>query len=140
MNIGFEPLSNKHNIRRDSRDVIVQRITTKPHLVVAYAWIMYSAILYGGREISAQLLLAGPEFWGLSASELHSGKRPCPLSFWHVDDEAAVKIKLRTCISDVDHFLTAQEQQDILDEAIEIFNMFEMTTRSLDQKAALMRT
>ncbi|KAJ5123607.1 hypothetical protein N7448_009704 [Penicillium atrosanguineum] len=139
MEIGLETSPHEHNMRSEIRSDIIRRITMKPHLVVAYAWVMYSAILYGGREISALLLTAGPGFWGLSATELRSGKMPCPLSFWHVDDAATVKVRLRTCIEEADHLLTAQEQQDILDEAIEIFNMFEMTTTSLDQQAALMR-
>ncbi|CEJ54027.1 hypothetical protein PMG11_00352 [Penicillium brasilianum] len=110
------------------------RIQDKPHILVAYMWIMYSALLYGGRDIRALLLKAGPEFWGLSLAEIRSQRRiPCPLSFWHVEDDGDVKAKFRAGMSDVDRLLSVLEQQDILEEAGKIFEILEVLTRSLDE-------
>ncbi|KAJ5363823.1 uncharacterized protein N7496_009536 [Penicillium cataractarum] len=115
----------KHELRN--------RIQDKPHILVAYVWIMYSALLYGGRDIRAILLKAGPEFWGLSVAEINPQRRiPCPLSFWHINDEAEVKGKFRAGMTDVERLLSATEQQDILDEAGRIFGILEILTRSLD--------
>lgn len=112
---------------------LYQNIMDRPHLLVAYIWILYSAILFGGREISAQLLKAGPEFWGLSVADFSSTRTPPPLSFWNIDDNAVVRSKLRDRMTKVDHLLTSQERQDILNESSEIFRKFEIITASLDE-------
>lgn len=93
---------------------------------------MYS-VLYGGRDIRTLLLKAGPEFWGLSVPEINSQRRvPCPLSFWHVDDDGDVKGKFRAGMTDVERLLSAAEQQDIWDEAGRIFGILEVFTKSED--------
>lgn len=70
------------------------------------------------------LLKAGPEFWGLSGAEIFSRRRiPCPLSFWHIDEEGEVKAKLRPRMVDAERCLSVREQQDILDEAGRTFGM-----------------
>jgi hypothetical protein len=105
----------------------------KPHILVAYIWVLYSAILFGGREICTQLLKAGPEFWGLSVADFASERTPSPLSFWNIDDNMAVRAKLRDRILKADHLLTSQERQDVLLESKEIFRKFESITTSLDE-------
>lgn len=105
----------------------------KPHLLVAYIWVMYSAILFGGREIRAQLLKAGPEFWGLSVKDFASERTPSPLSFWNIDDNIAVRAKLRDRILKADRLLTFQERQDVLNESKDIFRKLELITTSLDE-------
>lgn len=118
---------------------IHQRIQDSPHILVAYVWIMYSALLYGGRDIRALLLKAGPDFWGLSAAEISFHRRiPCPLTFWHIDDEGDVKGRFRARMTDVELCLSAREQQDILDEAGRVFGTLEMLTRNLDEDAKLL--
>ncbi|KAJ5157017.1 uncharacterized protein N7482_008117 [Penicillium canariense] len=127
---------NDWNAGRQVRQEIHRRILDKPHILVAYIWIMYSSMLYGGRVIRAQLLKAGPDFWGLSAAELSPHRRtPCPLSFWQIDDDVGVKVKFRVRVAEVEQFLSSREQQDIFEEARAIFGMFEMLTRSLDEEA-----
>ncbi|RAK97672.1 biliverdin-producing heme oxygenase [Aspergillus ibericus CBS 121593] len=72
------------------RRYINTRIQEKPHLIVAYAWIMYSAVFNGGRWIRGLLCDAGPEFWGLQEGKLHvweEGRFPPPLSFWQIEGE-----------------------------------------------------
>lgn len=117
------------------RRYIDQHVRKKPHLLVAWIWILYSAILYGGREIQAQRFKAGPEFWDLSGKELKARRTPCPLSFWHIDDASAVKNKFRALILHVDHLLTREEHQDILEESLHIFQKLKLLTLSLDEEA-----
>lgn len=117
----------------EMKNDIYERVMKKPHLLVAYTWIMYSAILFGGREICAQLLKAGPEFWGLSDADFTSSRTPSPLSFWNIDDYMAVRTKFRERILKADALLTSQERQEILDESGEIFRKFELMTTSLDE-------
>ncbi|OKP12456.1 hypothetical protein PENSUB_1822 [Penicillium subrubescens] len=112
---------------------IRHRIQDKPHILVAYVWIMYSALLYGGRDIRTLLLKAGSDFWGLSVVEITSQRIPCPLSFWHIDNDGEVKAKYRARMTDVESLLSAREQNDILEEAMRIFGTLEELTRSLDE-------
>jgi hypothetical protein len=87
------------------------------------------------------LLKAGPEFWGLSLAEISSQRRiPCPLSFWHVEDDGDVKAKFRAGMSDVDRLLSPLEQQDILDEGGKIFEILEVLTRGLDEDVKVSNT
>lgn len=132
-----EPLQTRDYGRHIAQDII-RRIQAKPHILLAYVWILYSALLYGGRDIRTVLLRAGPEFWGLSGAELTSPRRiPCPLSFWHVDEEGEVKVKLRARMVDAERCLSVREQQDILDEAGRIFGKLEFLTGRLDEDARL---
>jgi hypothetical protein len=133
----IEPLKTRDYGRHIAQDII-QRIQEKPHILLAYVWILYSALLYGGRDIRTMLLKAGPEFWGLSGAEMTSQRRiPCPLLFWHIDDEGEVKVKLRARMVDAERCLSVREQQDILDEAGRIFGTLEMLTGRLDEDVRL---
>ncbi|KAF3393840.1 hypothetical protein F1880_004962 [Penicillium rolfsii] len=131
--------SNNDHDRDSGRRVgqeLRYRVRDRPHILVAYVWIIYSALLYGGRDIRSLLLKAGPDFWGLSVAEMTSHQRlPCPLSFWHIDDDAEVKAKFRVRMTDAERLLSAREQDDVLDEAIRIFQTLEELTRSLDEDA-----
>ncbi|KAJ5116557.1 heme-binding peroxidase [Penicillium angulare] len=117
------------------REYLNHEVRGKPHLLVAWIWIIYSAILYGGYEIQAKLLKAGAEFWDLSEKELKSSRTPCPLSFWHIDGAATVKKKFRTLMVDANRLLTRSEQQEVIDESLRIFKKLERLTLSLDEEA-----
>lgn len=126
---------NGRDTGRRTREEIHHRIQDKPHILVAYVWIMYSALLYGGRDIRTLLLKAGSDFWGLSMAEMTSQRIPCPLSFWHIDNDGEVKAKFRARMTDAERLLSAREQEDVLDEAMRIFGTLEELTRSLDEDA-----
>ncbi|KAJ5219740.1 hypothetical protein N7468_008944 [Penicillium chermesinum] len=120
------------------REQIRQRVRGHPHRLVAYIWIMYSALLYGGDRILG-LLKAYPAFWDLSRAELESDRTPTPLSFWHIDDSVTVKEKFRDAMANLDQFLTPKEQEDILDESLLIFLQFNTLTSRLDDEAQQFR-
>ncbi|KEF53141.1 uncharacterized protein A1O9_11049 [Exophiala aquamarina CBS 119918] len=56
---------------------ILVSLSTKPHVLLAYAWTMYLALFNGGRWMRSQLFSAGPSFWL---------GRELPLSFWDFED------------------------------------------------------
>ncbi|KAH0593468.1 hypothetical protein MHUMG1_08605 [Metarhizium humberi] len=124
------------NAGSEFRKYIERDVATKPHLLVAYVWIMYQALLNGGHFIRAQLLKAGPEFWGLSAQEADLTALPPPLSFWRVQEAELVKARFRDCVVAADRLLTEPERREILDEALEIFRRCELITLQLDEDAA----
>lgn len=49
---------------------IHQVVQEKPHVLVAYAWVLYMALFAGGRYLRAQLQTAGAEFWAGVESEI----------------------------------------------------------------------
>ncbi|PWY61658.1 heme-binding peroxidase [Aspergillus eucalypticola CBS 122712] len=114
------------------RQYIEEDLPTKPHLLVAYIWIMYQALFNGGRFIRMQLLKAGPEFWGLSARSMNTAALPVPLSFWHVDEEEVIKASFRSRLNMADKLLTETEREEIIQEAVEILRRCELITLQLD--------
>ncbi|KAJ5261416.1 hypothetical protein N7478_012011 [Penicillium angulare] len=128
-------LIHSQNPGAEIRGYLNLEVRDKPHLLVAWIWILYSAILYGGYEIQAKLLKAGASFWDLSEKELKLNRTPCPLSFWHIDDAVTVKKKFRNLMVHANRLLTRSEQQDIIDESLRIFQELEGLTLSLDEEA-----
>lgn len=140
--MSIDPIQTKlfreHNLGARIRGQIRQRVKDQPHRLVAYIWIMYSAILYGGDKLLG-LLKSYPEFWDLSSAELTRARTPSPLSFWHIEDATNVKERFRGIMTNLDHFLTPKEQQDILDESTYVFHQFDQLTSSLDDEAQQFR-
>jgi hypothetical protein len=68
---------------------ISQITSEKPHVILAYTWVMYMALFNGGRWRRSQLLNAGGDFWtgGAYADRLISDQSTCHscLSFWFFD-------------------------------------------------------
>lgn len=126
------------NTGQEFRRYILSCVADKPHLLVAYVWIMYSALFNGGRWVRDLLCDAGPEFWGLEEGQLHvwqEGRYPPPLSFWQIEGEregedGGVRDEFRARVVEADGLLTEQERQEILDETLEIFKRCEEITRS----------
>ncbi|KAE8151587.1 hypothetical protein BDV25DRAFT_128662 [Aspergillus avenaceus] len=129
------PLMSDANTGTEFRQYINERGTQKPHLLLAYVWVLYSAMFNGGRWIRGLLFRAGPEFWGLSSKELSADYFPAPLSFWQVDDYEKVKGEFRSRVVNADSLLTATERQEVLDETLEIFRRCEQITLELDRDA-----
>ena len=130
---------------------IRERVKDKPHILIAYAWIMYMAIFSGGRWIRAQLLSAGRDFWLASdnrhrlqvvepkesqASEeiyLHESMHGLLfLSFSGTDDGESLKATFKERLSDAEHILSAEERTDVIKEAREIFKFNIAIVKELD--------
>ncbi|KAI9748738.1 MAG: heme oxygenase [Candelina submexicana] len=120
---------------------IQQVVKSNPHVLVAYAWVMYMAIFSGGRWIRAQLQAASPEFWpqnqfGSLKSALPSDINPHPgLTFFHFDgihDGEDIKAEFKQRLAEVEVLLTPQEKDDVVAEALNIFRHIILLVEGLD--------
>ncbi|KAK3327916.1 hypothetical protein B0T19DRAFT_177448 [Cercophora scortea] len=56
----------------------IQRSVDKnPHVLLAYAWVLYMALFSGGRFIRATLETAGTDFWSKKSEPVLPSMRPC---------------------------------------------------------------
>lgn len=123
---------------------IYRRTRDKPHVLVAYAWIMYMAIFSGGRWIREQLTDAGPEFWGVHHESdkkdywIHGTLRPgfTLFCFSGTRDGEDIKTDFKTRLEGAEALLTAQERNDIVDEGQFIFEQCVALVEALDTQLA----
>lgn len=134
---------------------IKQDISARPHILLAYGWVMYMAIFSGGRYIRQQLSSAGVEFW--------TGTDPCIefdkdelrgldlpgfsfLSFDGRDDGEGIKTLFKARLQEAETLLTQQERQDVVHAAqvlfercIELVSLidFEIWWRSVGKRIAM---
>ncbi|MCJ1404281.1 heme oxygenase [Xylographa trunciseda] len=120
-----------------------QTCAAKPHVLIAYAWVMYMALFNGGRWIRAQLLAAKESSWRLSSfdSTAESGEVDpgVGLAFWHFpgeEDGEDLKNEFKARLNDVEGLLDAEQRQDIVDEALSIFKYLALLVEELDDIVA----
>ena len=127
---------------------ISERIAAKPHVLIAYAWVMYMALFNGGRWIRSQLVSARDSSWK-SFPHDHNDSEVAPggpgeagLSFWHFDglqDGEDIKSEFRLRIAGIEHLLEPQEWSDIVAEAPHIFRRCTIIVEELDSIMATRR-
>lgn len=108
---------------------ITDAAVARPHVLLAYGWILYMALFNGGRWIRKQLASAGPGFWGTQEFET-----TC-LSFWHFDgyrSEEDWKQDFRARVTEAGNDLTEEEVRDVVAEAKAIFCMCKSIVVELD--------
>lgn len=109
----------------------MQRSTcAQPHLLVAYAWVMYMAIFSGGRWIRQQLDDAGTDFW--SGQQQHMSLKPPSgqvamtgltfLSFHDGNDGEDLKAVFKERLAGIDALLSSKEREDIVIAAQGLFD------------------
>ncbi|PGH04409.1 hypothetical protein AJ80_08520 [Polytolypa hystricis UAMH7299] len=121
----------------------------RPHLILVYAWIMYMALLNGGRRIRTKLVSAGPYFWEpknhdgtLQTPPATSDGRPPPpngLSFWFFDydsNDQGIKYAFRERILSASSLLTSTERTEVIAEAVEIFHQCNLIVAEIDVEIA----
>jgi len=120
-----------------------QTCAVKPHVLIAYGWVMYMALFNGGRWIRAQLLAAKDSSWRLPTFEstTESAKAdPSPgLAFWHFpgeEDGDDLKNEFKARLNDVEGLLDVEQRQDIVDEALSIFDYLALLVGELDEIVA----
>lgn len=114
----------------------------KPHVLVAYAWIMYMAIFSGGRWVREQLSSAGPEFWtgghGDPADQKGGNTTEYPgftfLCFGGDEDGEELKSTFKHRLAEADAVLTPLERQEVIDEAQKLFARCIDITGQLDRE------
>ncbi|KAF2838340.1 heme oxygenase-like protein [Patellaria atrata CBS 101060] len=126
----------------------------RPHVLLAYAWVLYMALFSGGRWIRAQLASAPREFW-LSAPPASSSRDrrrradasqqdsinnldatpEVPLRFFNFEGEADgedVKAEFKAGFAAADMVLTQAERRDVIGEALSIFAFSIRVVEELD--------
>ncbi|KAK5705999.1 hypothetical protein LTR17_021161 [Elasticomyces elasticus] len=98
------------------------RLLESPHVLIAYAWVMYMAIFSGGRWIRQQLAEAGPDF------ELAF------LSFDGDEDGEDVKRDFKARLLHAEDLMTKQERQDVIEEAQRLFDRCIAVVYELDRQ------
>ena len=120
-----------------------QICAVKPHVLIAYAWVMYMALFNGGRWIRAQLIAARESSWDMpDFSRLSGGTdngASLGLEFWHFSGEQDgddIKHEFKARLTDIESLLSVEQRQDIVEEAIEIFRRCALLVEELDDVVA----
>jgi len=117
---------------------ISNAISARPHVIVAYAWVMYMALFSGGRWIRMILKDAGSEFWegrGPGAHQQTALTVFTFLTFPGSHDGEDIKAAFKQQLAEVEEVLSAREKQDIVDEARYIFQKSIDLVHELDDLA-----
>lgn len=124
---------------------ISSRAAEKPHILVAYTWVMYMAIFSGGRWIRSQLASAEPEFWTshTNAGPALAEKTPLGmpgfsfLSFDGDEDGEDIKVEYKKRLKEGEKLLSAQERDDILQASQELFERCIAIVKKLDSEVRM---
>lgn len=112
---------------------ISQSVRARPHVLLAYAWVLYMALFSGGRFIRASLAQVEPSFWNANCLSLNP---ELPLRFFTFDspqdgDEIKTSFKERFTQSS-GSLLTEGEKADVVEEAKKIFEFMIEVVGELD--------
>ncbi|KAG6291808.1 hypothetical protein E4U46_000775 [Claviceps purpurea] len=127
---------------------IRRAISSKPHVLLAYSYILFMALFAGGRYMRATLESAGEDFWQRvpsSPDSQHGNEKSTteqcgmPLRFFHFDtplDGEDLRRDFKQRLADAEMSLSYQEKHDIVQEAICIFENLILLVAQLDDVAA----
>ncbi|KAI9793886.1 MAG: heme oxygenase [Peltula sp. TS41687] len=135
-------------------------VTHKPHVLIAYAWVLYMALFSGGRWIRAQMLGAGADFWATAAAAEEPETNPhsavslgtngagagaenrrqtndndglCLFSFHgSAEDGEDLKRDFKSRLATHESALTPEERRDVVLEARQIFAFCVRLVEELD--------
>ena len=125
---------------------LISRITAaieqKPHVLLAYAWVLYMAIFAGGRFLRASLEVPGDYFWATTCHPVQPSNKPgapsfvsqqlrggiespeLPLFFFRFrtpSDGEDLRLEFKKHLAQSESLLTAPEREHIVQEAVRIF-------------------
>ncbi|KAI1864602.1 uncharacterized protein JN550_008889 [Neoarthrinium moseri] len=114
---------------------IRQAVQNRPHVLLAYAWVLYMALFSGGRFIKASLARIDQDFWTANLMTPSKHAEALPLNFFTFDgpdggDEIKVAFKKR--LAESESLLTAGEREDVIAEAKRIFEFMVEIVGELD--------
>lgn len=142
----------KSEMLQDYLAHISSAISARPHVVIAYAWVMYMALFSGGRWIRMVLKDAGLQFWDgqrpreelVRQQEIRrekptegedSNKGFTFLTFSGPHDGEDIKAAFKQHLASVETLLSDEQKQDIVDEARYIFQKSIDLVHELDNSA-----
>ena len=112
------------HVRRVARD--------RPHVLIAYAWVMYMAIFEGGLWVGEELGKARDGSWDLPDTTTSMSSSKLGISFWYFPTSSSangdgdgedIKLDFKHRLSDVASMLAPEHKADIIDEAKIIFEL-----------------
>ena len=122
-------------------------ICQKPHVILAYAWVLYMALFSGGRWMRSEMIKAGPSFWRTPSQKRNSCSVPSEkpstgedpfgcLSFWFFDtgtnDGLLLKDEFKHKFEDIAAQLDEKQKADIIDESVNVFRLCSTLIGALD--------
>lgn len=115
-----------------------ETVKQKPHVLVAYAWVMYMAIFSGGRWIRAQLQSAGDQFWHCDKASLLSGTPGMHLFCFDGErDGEDIKADFKVRLEEAEGIFTPAQRQEVVQEATNIFRFCITLVADLDSRAEM---
>ncbi|KAJ4415866.1 hypothetical protein N0V85_002516 [Neurospora sp. IMI 360204] len=126
---------------------IKQSVGESPHVLLAYAWVLYMALFSGGRILRSSLEKAGPEFWKTKCDPIMPINKACaypdkshataPMSerlrFFHFStnqDGEDLKREFKRRLVEAEDLLTTSERARIVHEAVHVFeNMLALVSQ-----------
>ncbi|KAK4449129.1 heme-binding protein HMX1 [Podospora aff. communis PSN243] len=122
-----------------------REVSKHPHVLLAYAWVLYMALFSGGRMIRASLEEPGHGFWDCKADPLQPTGRACenpmfdgeglPLSFFRFatpEDGEDLKAEFKKRLAEAEAQLSGEEIDDVVLEAVCIFDNMMLLVGQLD--------
>lgn len=107
----------------------------RPHVLLAYAWVLYMALFSGGRFIRATLESTGAHGFWTAGGDKRTVPVHGPLDFFHFptpQDGEDLKHEFKQRLAGLGALLTEEEREDIVREAICIFENLILIVNQLD--------
>lgn len=116
---------------------IRRSVQERPHVLLAYAWVLYMALFSGGTFIKGTLARIDPNFWTANLMTSNSSKGPdiLPLHFFTfsaANDGIEIKLAFKKRLSESELLLTEKEWDDVVSEAKRIFEYMAELVGELD--------
>ncbi|KAI0977413.1 hypothetical protein F4678DRAFT_13810 [Xylaria arbuscula] len=119
-------------------------VRKSPHVLLAYAWVLYMALFSGGRFIRASLERIYPAFWVPAAAQQPTPTSLAdsatgsvqPLDFFRFDthqDGEDLKQEFKKRLLESESSLTAPKREEIVEEARRIFEYMVRLVGELDE-------
>jgi heme oxygenase len=122
---------------------IKSHVEGSPHVLLAYAWVLYMALFSGGRFIRATLENVYTDFWVPASAQSQApakttgrnGTVARPFSFFRFDtpeDGEDLKLEFKRRLVESESVLTQSQREDIVKEAQSIFEFMIRLVGELD--------
>ncbi|KAI3334334.1 hypothetical protein F4824DRAFT_211844 [Ustulina deusta] len=135
--------ASKSPVLSDFLSHIETSVGKSPHILLAYAWVLYMALFSGGRFIRASLENIYPAFWipasaqqptpAALANSTMTGVQP--LSFFRFkthEDGEDLKHEFKKRLLESEYYLTIPEREEVIEEARRIFEYMIQLVGELD--------
>ncbi|GAW12710.1 hypothetical protein ANO14919_020800 [Xylariales sp. No.14919] len=135
--------ASKSPILNDFLTHIETSVRKRPHVLLAYAWVLYMALFSGGRFIRASLENIYPAFWIPASAQQPTPATLAgftitdvqPLSFFRFNTPEGgedIKQEFKKRLLESEYCLTALEREEVIEEARRIFEYMIQLVGELD--------